>query len=1041
MTIIKPTFAAIKKSILTPILLACAFTSLAGSKFERDFSPSEGIVAPCEKPSRDELCLNGYWDFQPLQIPKGFKFGNGTSPELEKPSPDKWESVKIKIPSPWNVNKWGGGNKTGEGTSLPYAPSSVYFPSYPESWCGARMGWLKKEFDLPKNFQGKRIFLHFDAIAGHAQIFVNSKHVGSHFDQHMGFECDITDAVKSGKNEILIGVRHSKLFDKYHQKYKMNATYPAGSNTDDLIGIWQDVFLLAKPDVFVEDVFVKPLVSKGILEIEVAVKNSSENVFEGEISADINEWINGAAQDLKKSNALNLDDGKPLGKRIETVLDAPEPRWSLAKKPSLKIPPQKISIKAGKTAIITLSASPKDALKKWSFKSPNLYAALVKIKNSEGVSDIKYTRFGWREYSISGFDILLNGEKIQAFGDLQHPFGPYTCSRRFIYGWYQMIKSFGGNAVRPHAQPWHKYYYDMADEMGLMVIAESGLFGSSIRPNLTVPETWIRTEEQVKRLVKRYRNNPSVLGWSVGNEMFAMSLPHLQVKNFEKFGKIKDESQVKAEDLQDYKQYKSDFAQLEEDKKLWEEKLAALAKVPQTLDPTRPFITIDGDRDLSGALPVWSRHFGDGDISGGVLEAKKNLKNPKPMVVGEFGATYYGNPSRVYKYWGDEVFASYAGRNKALAGDLYRAVKEVALPHLAYFSPSEVCWFGIEHLPYGYSDFSRLPNLQDGVFPKKAYEEGKPGYQFERIPPYIFTINPAIDKSLPFMRPLAHYKALKAAIKNEPCEFAEIKTQKINNPQAFKYPQNVEALPPAKFAEAFFAGAKNSNLANALKRRGVILNFENDKLPFVIADAENLTKEEVKVLKKIAAETFAKDKNAVMLFMAAENDFSESAKEFLGGKAEAVKHSGTALNKVEESGISKYFNPFDLYFSEPQSAGDFNERKIFKQVISGGILKDANIAFAPSNIDWSLFDAPEMRKCAQTILYERLQKPQGAVLLEKKLKKGKLAVSTLNYNLKSNQSNLLIKSVLRILGLATQRGEAASEKASAHDLLMDGPID
>lgn len=1031
--------ATLKKSILAPMLFASASSSFAAAEFDRDFSPSEGILTPCEKSFRDEICLNGYWQFQPVKIPNGFKFGNGTPPELEKPAPDKWESIKIKIPSPWNVNKWGGGNKTGEDTNLPYAPSSVYFPSYPDSWCDARMGWLKKEIDIPENFRGKRLFLHFDAIAGQAQVFVNSKPVGSHFDQHLGFECDITDAAKIGKNEILIGIRHSKLFDKHHPKYKMNATYPAGSNTDDLIGIWQDVFLIAKPEVFVEEVFVKPLVSKGILEIEVSVKNSSKKDFEGLVFADINEWLNGAAQDLKKSNALNLDDGKPLGKRLETVLNAPEPKWSLAKNPSLKISPQKISVKAGKTAKITLSASPKDALKLWSLNEPNLYAALVKIKSAKDNLDIKYTRFGWREFSISGFDILLNGEKIKAFGDLQHPFGPYTCSRRFIYGWYQMIKSFGGNAVRPHAQPWHKYYYDMADEMGLMVLAESGLFGSSIRPNLTVDETWIRTEEQIKRLVKRYRNNPSVLGWSVGNEMFAMSLPHLQVKNFEKFGRIKDEKQVKQEDLQDYKQYKADFAKLEEDKKLWEEKLANLAKVPQTLDPTRPFITIDGDRDLSGSLPVWSRHFGDGDISGGVLEAKKNLNAPKPMVVGEFGATYYGNPSRVYKYWGDEVFSSYAGRNKALAGDLYRAVKEVAIPHLAYFSPSEVCWFGIEHLPYGYNDFSRLPNLQDGVFPKKAYIEGKPGYQFERIPPYIFTINPAIDKSLPFMRPLAHYKALKAAIKNEPCEFAEVKMQKILNPQAFKHPQNAKPLPPAKFAEAFFVGNENSDLAKALRRRGAILNFKNDKLPFVIVDAENLTKEEAQILKKISSNTFAKNKDAVMLFMVAEKDLSESAKEFFEDKIEVVKHTGTAMDKGK-SEIANCFNLFDLYFSEPQS-GNFEERKIFKQIISGDILKGAKTAFVPSNIDWSLFDAPEMRKCAQTILYERLQKPQGAILFEKNLKKGRLAVSSLNYKLKSNQSNLLIKSVLRILGLATQRGEASAEKASVHDLLMDGPID
>ncbi|MBO7521540.1 MAG: hypothetical protein J6T16_04800, partial [Opitutales bacterium] len=788
------------------------------------------------------------------------------------------------------------------------------------------------------------------------------------------------------------------------------------------------------------DVFVKPLVSKGVLELEITVKNPSKKDFNGELSAEIKEWLNGSAADLKKLGAANLDDGKPLGPRLESVLNAPEPKWSLAKKAALKIPPRKIKVAAGKSAVFTISARPENALKFWNCEEPNLYAALVNLKNSAAQEDVKYARFGWREFSISGSDILLNGKKIQAFGDLQHPFGPYTCSRRFVWAWYQMIKSFGGNAVRPHAQPWHKYYYEMADEMGLMVLAESALFGSSIRPNLTEDITWRRTEAQVEALVKRYRNNPSVLGWSVGNEMFAMSLPHLQVKNYEKFKDVKSENDVKPGDMQAYLQYKADFEALQNDKKEWERGLAKLAKVPQKFDPTRQFVTIDGDRDLDGSLPVWSRHFGDGDVSGAINDAERNMNFKKPMVVGEFGATYYGNPSRVYKYWGDEVFKSYEGRNKALAGDLYRMVKNIAKPRLAYFSPSEVCWFGLEHLPFGYNDFSRLPSLKDGVFPAKPYAEGKPGYQFERVPPYIFTMNPGLDKSLPFMRPLAHYKALKAAILGGECEFEEVKTQQIRAPKAFAHPETVEPLPPAKFTEAYFVGDKNGRLAAALRRMGARLDFENKSLAFVIVDAENLDADGARVLREISAKTFAKNPNAVMLFMIADNDFSGEAKAFLGGGIASEKRAGTALENPKTSDIARHFNLFDLYFSEPQSSPDFEGRKIFKRIFSGKFLGKAKVDLVPSNIDWSLFDAPEMRKCAQAVLYEKLQKPQGAAFARKDFKKGKIAVSSLNYNLKSKQSSLLFKSLLRILGLATQKGEASESKAATHDLLMDGPI-
>ena len=75
--------------------------------FDRDFSPAEGLVIPQEKPYRDEICLNGFWDLQCVAIPSSWKSGSGIAPELSAPKPDQWEKVKIKIPSAINVNDWG----------------------------------------------------------------------------------------------------------------------------------------------------------------------------------------------------------------------------------------------------------------------------------------------------------------------------------------------------------------------------------------------------------------------------------------------------------------------------------------------------------------------------------------------------------------------------------------------------------------------------------------------------------------------------------------------------------------------------------------------------------------------------------------------------------------------------------------------------------------------------------------------------------------------------------------------------------------------
>ncbi len=1000
-------------SVFAAAVLACHSAASAGKGFPRDFSPAEGIVAPVERGFRDEICLNGLWDFQGADIPRGWKPGSGIPPELPAARPDGWDAVKIKIPSPWNVNSWGGGQKTGEGTSRPYAPSSVYFPGYPEGWASKRMGWLRRDFSLPASWAGRRVIIRFDAVAGESALYVNGKFIASNMTQHTGFSADITGALKPGKNEVLLGVRHIKLFDmepppagegtKYFPG--MRGMFPGGSNTDDLAGIWQDVFLEAVPETHVADVFAKPMVGRGELELEIEVANASEEPFEGEVSADVREWINKNPA-LAASAGLSLDDGKPLGERLGAVLDAPEISWSLARKPAMELPARKISLKPGETAKVSLKAEVSGRLKHWTPDAPNLYGAVVSLSSRGRAADAKYARFGWREFGISGSDFTLNGEKIQARGDIQHPFGPYVCSRRFAYAWYLMIKSFGGNAVRPHAQVWPKCYYDLADEMGIMVLCENGFFGSSLRPNLARGELWERAAGQTRRMVLRHRNNPSVMGWSVGNEMFALSLPHL----------AKIPAGEKAE---------------------WNRKLAGLAALARSLDPTRPFVTVDGDGDLEGALPVWSRHLGDGFDAGRIAKIRESMGSQKPIVIGEFGATYYGMPPRVWKYAGDRAFESYAGRNEALATDLYKNVSEMAVPHAAYFSPSEVCWFGIEHLNYGYSDFSRLPGPGDGVFPAKAYEEGRPGWQFERIPPYVSTLNPGIDPKLPFMRPMAMYTALKAAFAGMPCPWDSYSV----------LPGAVEELPFARpapspsgepaFAGARFVGDRGGRLAKRLEKLGIALEGPDGRSGFAIVDGENAGKAEAETLARKIIPELSRVPGAAVLVMTADGGPSPALEPVFGGKIGVFEGVSTSLEKGEDARVAGAFNVPDLYFVR----GGRGDREIAKISFDAGGIGGAVSALRAARTNWDLFDAPENVKCAQMVLYGHLEKRRGDVLFSKPMGRGRLYLSSLNYNLESGDAEGFFRALFRALGLASSGAGASDAPGKVHDLLRDGPID
>ena len=964
--------------ILKALTFFCAFIPLhlfsQGVIFPDDFSPAQGLVIPQESPFRQEICLNGFWEVQIVDVPKSWEAGTGIAPELPNPAPDQWESVKIKIPSPINVNNWGAGQTVGEGTNRPYAPSSVYYPSYPRNWGDARMAWLKKTIVIPPGWKDKNIILHFEAVAGECVVLVNGTEVATNFDAWLPFDVNITNHVKNNApNEIRVGLRHTRLFDKKHPDYRyFGATYPSGSNTDDLIGIWQDVFLQALPNIHVTSVFVKPWLDKDELEIEAEVINRSSKKMKIRLEGDVKEWIN-------RTSSKN-------------GTEAAEINWTLGNT-ALTVSSKEVDIESGETRTIILKTSVDNRLKKWSPDHPNLYTLLLQVENKKTTIDRMATRFGWRQFTIEGKDFHLNGEKIQCFGDIQHPFGPYICSRRFAWAWYQMIKDFGGNAVRPHAQPWPRVYYELADEMGLMVLDETALFGSSIRLNLEEEITWQRAHEHFRRLILRDRNHPSVIGWSSGNEMFAIALLN------------KPEKEIAAR---------------------WDDRIAELTLSAKKMDPTRDFITSDGDRDMDGRLPVWSKHF-----SHGLKIEDLPLDINKPLIVGESGATYYGRPIQLYPFSGEAAFESYYGRNEALAIDVYQNAVRMAKPYLAYFSPSEVCWFGVEHLNLGYHDFSRLPGLQDGIFPGKAYQEGKPGYQFERIPPYVSTFNPGLDPALPLYKELPMFKALQAALKYDsprPCPwdtFAE-----VIRPERPKFPD-------FQYTTVGFAGDKNSALFAFIERVGLNVSSPDKQSDCIIIDAESFTEKQSDIVRKVL-ENIQKN-GGIAWFMLSGGAPSSAASAILPFPLEITSRKATAMSSNLSDEWGRSFDIPSLYFSEIKG-----DREIMKQGLSGELARQGTVVFSASQTDWSLFnDHPENRKCAQVVLYEYLQKPEGAALVTLPYGKGKLAVSSIDYKINTPETLGFWRDLCSVMQIAWKIEESQSndDMKKTHDLLLDGPVE
>lgn len=931
------------KLLLISVACVCP---LHAEDFTRVFSPSEGMVKPQERPFREELCLNGSWQFQPVALPPGYTRDTGVPPELPAVVAEGWDKISIKIPSPWNVNTWGAGRNVGEGTEHPYWPDSVYYPSYPGAWDRAEMGWLRRSFTVPEDWGEKRIVLHFDSVAGDAAVFVNGKKVGTHFDKYLPFDIDITDAVhREGENELLVGVRSMTLFNKRGAKYgKMVSPYAPGSNTDQLAGIWQDVFLLGVPAVHVDDVFIKPQVDADTLEIELTVSNQTSIPRKVDVAAEIAPWVNLAGNE---------------------VLDAPEPKWRLDA-PVLSVSAKSPIIEPGKTVTIALSLKAKGKLNLWSPEIPRLYASLVSLSEGGRVVDTKYTRFGWRQFTIVGKDLLLNGKKIRLFGDLLHPFGAYTSSRRFVWAWYKMIKDFGGNAARPHGQVHPKAYLDLADEMGLVVLDETAIFGSSIMLNFEEREAWTRFQNHLDGLVLRDRNHPSVLGWSFGNELFAI---------FELNGVSPEDSAH------------------------WYRRLAELGLSVRKLDPTRPWISCDGDEDLRGTLPVWSKHFGHG------LPLERLPDIDKPLMVGESGGSYYAKPRQMAEFNGDRAYESYEGRNEALGIDVYDNIVRMALPKLAYFSASETAWFGLEHLNFGYSDFKRLPGKSDGVMITRPFVEGEPGVQLERIPPYVATLNPGWDSTLPLYKPLAMFNAQKAAL-------AQPSPQPGPWDHRMENPSPSVSTPEPKTESVAFVGDENAPLYHKLVSLGMPFSKTATNVGMTIIDADSLPPPKAVQGRRVIDEL--KNSGGIALVMLGMGKAGSAELAALFPEAvELTNRSATALVPNGPDGIAAGLRRPDLYFAE-----EGKDRFIMKRGLAGPLVEKGRIVLSASNTDWSLFNsAPEHSKCAAVVLYEKLEKPAGTAMVDVPVGKGRLILCSVDYQNPARPAAKMWRTLLANMGV------------------------
>jgi len=923
-------FRIIHRWLTLGIAFACLPAVLrASTESKYVFAPSLPLVSSQESPFRHDICLNGRWQFQPENLPAGFRPGIDPAPALPLPLPSAWEATKIKIPSTWNANSFA--DRQGLGGDF------RTYPSYPKSWEKVEMGWLRRSVTVPQAWHSKRIFLHFQAAAGDIRVLVNGKEAGSRFDIFFPFEIDITDLISFGaENEILIGVRKPDLFDvkgKYGRR-----EYQAGSFWGQhVVGLWQDVDLLAVSPVRITNTVIRPDVHHELLNVIVSLRNDTDREAAVDLQAEVHKWVGNTVSAAEPSD------------RMESAV-------------ALQLKGKQISIPAHSEREFSFEQRIHGELQLWSPDHPNLYTLLSTIRSKGKLVDCLTERFGWRQFEIEGSRFLLNGKPIVLEGDSWHFLGVPQMTRRYAWAWFSAMRAAHLNAVRLHAEPYPEFYLDVADEMGILVLDETAIWASDGGPKLDSEKFWADTDMHVAELVKRDRNHPSVFGWSVSNEVKPV------VENV-------------------FHGPPGMLATLYKHYERW-------VKICRDLDPTRAWISADGDGDGGGRLPVVMLHYG------GTESMISAQKTGKPWGVGESSGAYYSTPEQSAKFNGERSYESFEGRMEGVAKESYDLLRSQSKYGANYRSVFNMVWYALQPLPLGMTDTSRPPALSDGVF-FPPYREGQPGVQPERLGPYSTTLNPGYDPKLPLYKPWPMFDAIRDANAGRPAwsRHAEASTNEM---------QGGSKAPAAVHSVAVLAderGTLRQELVEAGVPKSLIVAPQDARLLFIDGRNPPLQREKVYI-------DAALEHGKRVVVWGAKAETLDRLNKLLPVPMSLNERKTSMLVVTKSSELTAGLRPSDLYFSE--DVPPF----ITEGCLDGRLISEARVLLAASDTEWTKWNKqPEYAKTAMIVRSEREAKPSGAVIAEMPVGPGYLTVVDLPSWSSTYRVQLLDRRLLKNLGL------------------------
>ncbi|MCJ7682129.1 MAG: beta-galactosidase, partial [Candidatus Aminicenantes bacterium] len=322
------------------------------------FADEAGAVAGDRTFSPYYLDLNGTWKFHWVQRPAERPF------YFFKDDYDTRDWAKIDVPSNWEMHGYGVPIYINAGYPFEKNPPFIHHENNP-------VGSYKREFRLPRGWDGRRVFLHFGAVSSAFYVWVNEELVGYSQGSKTPAEFDVTDYIKKGKNSLAVEV------------YRWcDGSYLEDQDFWRLSGIQRDVFLYSTDGVRIRDFFARTDLIQdyidGVLDLSVEIQNET-------------------AEPQSLNLAMTLFDG-------EDVL----------------LTRERLVVLEGETAQTGFQVEIPQ-VRRWSAETPELYTLVLSLKNGHGKTiESVGCRIGFRRVEIVNNRLLINGLPVYLKGANLH---------------------------------------------------------------------------------------------------------------------------------------------------------------------------------------------------------------------------------------------------------------------------------------------------------------------------------------------------------------------------------------------------------------------------------------------------------------------------------------------------------------------------------------------------------------------------------------------------------------------------------------------